>query len=176
MLRVHGSKPKYFHRVVGLNSRLDALQAAIVRVKLRHLDVWTRGRQRNAAAFDEAFLAAGARVSGEPENVGGLPLATPRPVPEGARHIYNQYVIRVPAERRDALRTHLQEQGIGSEIYYPLGLHEQECFAELGYQRGDLPETEGAAAETLAIPVYPELSANQRLQVVTTVLEFLRPH
>jgi dTDP-4-amino-4,6-dideoxygalactose transaminase len=172
ILRVHGSKPKYYHRVVGVNSRLDALQAAIVRVKLRHLDGWTAARQRNAAFYDAAFAEAGAAPSGSAP--GALPLTTPRPAAAQARHIYNQYVIRVPGERRDALRAHLTEAGIGTEIYYPLGLHEQDCFAELGYQRGDLPETEGATAGTLALPVYPELEKAQLQHVVGSVLGFLR--
>jgi dTDP-4-amino-4,6-dideoxygalactose transaminase len=98
----------------------------------------------------------------------------PRPAPPGARHIYNQYVVRVPADRRDPLRAHLTARRIGTEIYYPLGLHAQACFADLGYRPGDLPETEAAARETLALPVYPELSHEQQEHVVSSVVEFLR--
>ncbi len=173
VLRVHGAKPKYHHHVVGLNSRLDALQAAVVRVKLRHLDRWTEGRQRNAARYDAAFLGAGACRSGEPLAEADLPLAVPAQTPPGARHVHNQYVIRVPAGRRDALRAFLAERGIGTEVYYPLGLHQQRCFAHLGYGAGDLPATEQAAAETLALPVYPELTETQQDFVIGSVLEFL---
>jgi len=174
LLRVHGGRPKYYHSVVGLNSRLDALQAAILRVKLRHLDTWTKGRQEHAAYYDDAFAAAGAKVSGVPFSAGGLPLRTPAPAPAPARHIYNQYVIRVPAQLRDPLRQHLSQMGIGTEIYYPVGLHLQECFAFLGGREGDLPETESAARETLALPVYPELTRKQLDAVVREVLNFVR--
>jgi len=174
VLRVHGAKPKYHHHLVGLNSRLDALQAAVVRVKLRHLDRWTEGRQRNAARYDAAFLDAGACRSGEPLDEAELPLAVPAENPPGARHVYNQYVVRVPADRRDALRAFLAERGIGTEVYYPLGLHQQPCFADLGYRAGDLPATEQAADETLALPIYPELSEAQLDTVIGSVLDFLR--
>lgn len=170
ILRVHGAEPKYVHGLVGLNSRLDALQAAVLRVKLRHLEVWTSRRRSHAAAYDAAFAAAGAHACGDAAEAGGLPLATPRPTSSPARHVYNQYVIRVPAERRDALRASLSDRGIGTEIYYPLGLHEQRCFADLGYRHGDLPETEAAAAETLALPIYPELEPAQHEHVVKSVI------
>lgn len=172
ILRLHGSKPKYYHRLVGFNSRLDALQAAVVRVKLRHLDAWTKRRQENAAWYDAVFARAGAATSGGP--AGTLALWTPRPTPPPASHIYNQYVLRVPGELRDPLREELARRKIGSEIYYPLGLHQQECFAELGHREGDLPETEAAARETLAVPVYPELAPAQREHVAETVVDFLR--
>lgn len=172
VLRVHGSKPKYFHRVVGMNSRMDAIQAAIVRVKLRYLEAWSERRRENAARYDAAFGAEGAGVSGGPE--GSLALRTPQPCRAPASHIYNQYVLRVPDRLRDPLRDHLREAGIGSEVYYPLGLHQQECFASLGYEAGALPETEAAARETLAIPVYPELRAEQMDHVVATVVGFVR--
>jgi dTDP-4-amino-4,6-dideoxygalactose transaminase len=174
VLRLHGSKPKYFHKFVGVNSRLDALQAAVVRVKLRHLDDWTKRRQEHAAFYDAAFAEAGASVSGGPAKGGGIALVTPRPATAPANHIYNQYVIRVPGALRDGLRKHLQEAGIGTEIYYPLGLHMQECFADLGYREGDLPETEGAARETLALPVYPELTRAQLEHVARSVVQFVR--
>jgi dTDP-4-amino-4,6-dideoxygalactose transaminase len=174
VIRVHGSKPKYYHKVVGLNSRLDALQAAILRVKLKYLDGWTAGRQRNAAYYDQAFRAAGAQDSPVPLNGGGLPLRIPRAARGKARHIYNQYVIRVPAARRDALIAHLRSRDVGTEIYYPVPLHLQECFRHLGGERGALPHSEAAARETLALPVYPELTEAQRDHVVHAVLEYLR--
>jgi len=174
VLRVHGGKPKYYHRVIGINSRLDSLQAAILRVKLQHLDAWTKGRQENAAAYDAAFAAAGARTSDVPLRSGGLPLRTPLALPAPASHIYNQYVIRVPAALRDGLRKHLADHGVGTEVYYPMCLHLQECFAYLGGRPGDLPASEAAAHETLALPVYPELRPEQKEHVVATVVEFLR--
>lgn len=173
VLRVHGSKPKYFHKVIGFNSRLDALQAAVLRVKLRHLDSWTQGRQKNAAYYDDAFAKKGAKTSTTPLSEGGLPLRTPAPAPKGARHIYNQYVLRVPAAKRDPLMNYLKEQNIGTEVYYPLPLHLQECFAYLNCKAGALPHSESAARETLALPVYPELSAQQLEYVVEKVVEFL---
>jgi dTDP-4-amino-4,6-dideoxygalactose transaminase len=158
VLRVHGGKPKYFHALIGGNFRLDELQAAVLRVKLKYLDGWTAARQRNAAYYDRAFQAAlGSRVT--------TPAAA-----IGRRHIFNQYVVRVP--RRDALRKFLGERGIGTEIYYPVSLHQQECFAYLGYRTGDFPESERAAAETLALPIYPELSEAQLAHVVGSVAEF----
>lgn len=169
VLRDHGGETRYHHRIVGVNSRLDALQAAVLRVKLRHLDVWSERRRANARFYDGAFAARGATDSSAAMNRDGLPVRTPRPAPAPARHIYNQYVIRVPAERREGVRLTLRERGIGTEIYYPLGLHQQECFAELGYAAGDLPETEAAAREVLAIPVYPELREEQLEYVVEQV-------
>ena len=187
VLRVHGSKPKYYHKVVGVNSRLDALQAAVLRVKLKYLDSWTAARQKNAAYYDSAFRKAGALDSSAPlaphptlspggrgqGEGGGLPLRIPLPAPAPARHIYNQYVIRVPASQRDGLREHLKRQNIGTEIYYPLPLHRQECFQNLGLGEGSLPHSEAAARETLALPVYPELSTEQMQHVVQTVTDFL---
>src|SRR5262249_10122006 len=144
ILRVHGGKPKYFHSFIGGNFRLDELQAAVLNIKLRHLDNWTAGRQRNAGLYDAAFARAG---------VGGV-LTTPV-ARSGDRHIYNQYVIRV--RDRDPLREHLAANGVGTEIYYPVPLHLQKCFAYLGHRGGDFPESERAAAEVLALPIYPEL-------------------
>jgi dTDP-4-amino-4,6-dideoxygalactose transaminase len=159
VLRVHGGKPKYFHAVIGGNFRIDELQAAVLRVKLKYLDGWTLARQRNAAYYDEAFAqtALGPRV------------VTPRSTGRG-RHIFNQYVVRV--ERRDALRTFLSERRVGTEIYYPMPLHLQQCFAYLGYKRGDFPHSERAAAETLALPIYPELTEAQLRAVIEGVTEF----
>jgi len=159
ILRVHGGKPKYYHAVIGGNFRLDELQAAVLNVKLKHLDAWTAGRQRNAAYYDRAFAAAklGERVKTQ--------VALP-----GYRHIYNQYCIRVT--ERDRMRAHLTECGIGTEIYYPVPLHLQKCFEYLGYRPGDLPESEKAANETLALPIYPELTSEQLQYVVDSVARF----
>lgn len=142
-LRVHGSKVRYYHDEVGTNSRLDSLQAAVLRVKLRHLDEWTRRRQENAALYFELL--------GSP----GLPIVLPEAPESATRHVRNQFVIR--AERRDSLRQHLAGLGIGSEIYYPLPLHEQKCFAHLGYEKGSFPVSEAASEQVLALPVYSEL-------------------
>jgi dTDP-4-amino-4,6-dideoxygalactose transaminase len=159
ILRVHGGKPKYFHALIGGNFRIDELQAAVLRVKLKYLDGWTEGRQRNAAYYDSAFADAAL----------GSALRTPFAA-AGQRHIFNQYVVR--AERRDALRARLAERGIGSEIYYPVPLHMQACFAYLNYRAGDFPQSERAAGETLALPIYPELEQGQLAHVVATVAEF----
>lgn len=174
ILRLHGSKPKYYHKISGFNSRLDALQAAVLRVKLKHLDTWTAGRQRNAAQYDQIFAGAGAKTSAVPMVEGGFELRTPQPAASGARHIYNQYVIRVPAQKRDALKLHLQEKDVGTEIYYPVPLHRQQCFAYLGYEVGSLPMAEAAARESLALPIYPELTANQIQFVADTIIQFLK--
>jgi dTDP-4-amino-4,6-dideoxygalactose transaminase len=159
VLRVHGGKPKYFHAVIGGNFRIDELQAAVLRVKLKYLDGWTEGRQRNAAYYDSAFADAGL----------GAKLRTPHAI-EGRRHIFNQYVVR--AQRRDALKQRLAERGIGTEIYYPMPLHLQACFAYLNYKAGDFPHSELAAQETLALPIYPELEQAQLDHVVASVAEF----
>ena len=159
ILRVHGSKPKYHHQVVGGNFRLDALQAAIVAVKLEYLDGWTALRQENAARYRELFAS-----SGLTERVG-------LPVEKENRHIYNQFIIRI-ADDRDDLRTYLGAQGIGTEIYYPVPMHLQACFASLGYGPGDFPMSEQAAAQTLALPIYPELSPDQQAYVVEKIGAF----
>lgn len=160
-LRVHGSFERYYHKWVGLNSRLDAMQAAILRVKLPHLDAWTEARQRNAATYRELFIDK------------GLTEAIHLPVKyDNGRHIYNQFVIRV-ADKRDELKQFLQENDIGSDIYYPVSLHLQECFAYLGYKAGDFPESERASRETLALPIYPELKTEQQEFVVDKIAEFV---
>lgn len=159
ILRVHGSEPKYYHKVVGINSRLDALQAAVLGVKLRHLDAWTEGRRLNAKRYTE-------RLENLRPSSG---IVTPTESGRG-RHIYNQYVIRAP--RRDALVEFLKSNGIGCEIYYPVPLHLQECFRDLGWREGDLPESELAARETLALPVYPELTEEMQDYVVETIGRF----
>lgn len=160
VLRMHGSKPKYFHKLIGGNFRLDALQAAVVSVKLKYLDGWSKKRQENARRYDALFAEAG--LTGKI----GLPTVVQN------RHIFNQYVIRVP-QKRDDLRTHLGEKGVGSEIYYPLPLHLQECFADLGYGKASFPEAEKAAEETLALPIYPELSDEQLTYVVDCIKGFM---
>jgi dTDP-4-amino-4,6-dideoxygalactose transaminase len=159
VLRVHGGKPKYFHALIGGNFRIDELQAAILRVKLKYLDGWTAARQRNAGYYSAAF-----------EQAGLAPRVRPPSLAAHGRHIFNQYVIR--AERRDALRAALAERGIGSEIYYPVPLHLQQCFAYLGYAGGDFPESERAADETLALPIYPELTEAQLAAVVAGIRQF----
>jgi dTDP-4-amino-4,6-dideoxygalactose transaminase len=156
VLRVHGSKPKYYHALIGGNFRIDELQAAVLNVKLPLLDDWSAARARNAAFYDAAFARAGLSEQ----------VQTPTRLP-GTRHIYNQYVIR--ARGRDGLRQHLGAQGVGTEIYYPVPLHLQQCFAYLGGKNGDFPRAEQAAAETLALPIYPELSQTQLQYVVDTI-------
>ncbi len=176
VLRVHGGRAKYYHDVVGGNFRLDALQAAVLLVKLDHLDDWTAGRQKNAAIYKRLFGEAGA--SGEPRAVAGPARADsvkgivpPDELP-GRRHIYNQFVIR--AARRDALRAFLTERGIGNEVYYPAPFHMQKCYAGLGYKEGDFPESERAARESLALPIYPELTGAMIAEVAGAVMEFAR--
>jgi dTDP-4-amino-4,6-dideoxygalactose transaminase len=161
VLRVHGGKPKYFHAVIGGNFRIDELQAAVLRVKLKYLDGWTEARRRNAAYYDAAFAAAGLADK----------VTTPRATVAG-RHIFNQYIVRV--QNRDALKDHLTKHSIGTEIYYPVPLHLQQCFAYLEHVPGDFPESERAAAETLALPIYPELSQAQLDHVVASVADFHR--
>jgi len=163
MLRVHGEEQKYHHKVVGINSRLDALQAAVLRVKLPHLDDWTTGRQRKAQQYELMFGDAGLGDKVE------LPF-----VRSNARHIFHQFVVRVRHGKRDDLRAHLRERGVGTDVYYPVPLHLQECFAYLGYKEGDFPVGELAAKETLALPVYPELTDEQQAYVVSAIGEFFR--
>jgi dTDP-4-amino-4,6-dideoxygalactose transaminase len=156
VLRVHGGKPKYYHALIGGNFRIDELQAAVLNIKLKHLDDWSAGRQRNAAFYDAAFEAA--RL--------GDAVHTP-PAAAGVRHIYNQYIIR--ARDRDGLRRHLASAAIGTEIYYPVPLHLQQCFAYLGGKAGDYPHSERAAAQALALPIYPELTETQLQYVVDSI-------
>jgi dTDP-4-amino-4,6-dideoxygalactose transaminase len=157
LLRQHGGRPKYYHQVVGGNFRLDALQAAVLMVKLPHLASWTEARRVNAQRYRALFAA------------GKLPpeLVLPSDAPG---HIYNQFTVRAP--RRDALRDHLTKAGIGTEIYYPVPFHVQPCFADLGYQPGAFPHSERAAAEVLALPIYPELTQAQQGYVVGKIAEF----
>ncbi len=175
ILRGHGSKPKYYHRMVGGNFRLDALQGAIVSAKLQHLDKWTDGRRRNAERYNRLFAGSGLSVGNtrawaEGRDSTSHPLDVVLPTEATQRHVFNQYIIRVSS--RDALKAHLQQKGIGTEIYYPVPMHAQECFKGLGYRVGDFPESEAAAAHTLALPIYPELTDEQAGYVVESIREF----
>ncbi len=161
MLRDHGSRTKYQYDLLGVNSRLDALQAAVLRVKLRHLDSWTEGRQRNAQRYCELFAQHGLA------KVVKLPVA-----PAGSSHVYHQFTIRVP--RRDALRAHLQQNGIPAEIYYPHPLHLQPAFAGLGYRPGSMPVAEATCAQVLSLPIFAELTSAQQEAIVQAIAEFYR--
>ncbi|HSR35822.1 MAG TPA: DegT/DnrJ/EryC1/StrS family aminotransferase [Desulfurivibrionaceae bacterium] len=171
VLRVHGSKPKYYHRLIGGNFRLDPIQAVVLDIKLPHLPVWHQARRANAARYQEMFAGAGLLASGK--------VVLPQAVYAGAagqdaadHHIYNQFVIR--AQDRDGLIKHLHAAGIGAEIYYPVPLHRQECVASVGYNQLSFPESERAAEETLALPIYPELTEAMQQEVVAAVAAFYR--
>jgi dTDP-4-amino-4,6-dideoxygalactose transaminase len=157
VLRLHGGKPKYYHAMIGGNFRLDAIQAAILLVKLKYLDDWSAGRQANAARYDAMFAEQAPHI--------GTPT-----VRKGVRHIYNQYTLRIAD--REGLRAHLTQKGVGTEIYYPVPLHLQKCFASLGYKAGDCPVAEAAANSVLAIPIYPELNVEQQQYVVDACAAF----
>lgn len=157
----HGMQPRYHHKVLGINSRLDTIQAAILRIKLRQLESYNVARQQNAQRYNEMFTNEG--LTGEFE----LPFQSPH-----AKHIWNQYGIRIANGERDGLRQHLQSVGISTEIYYPIPLHLQECFKELGYSEGSLPHTEAAAKEILHLPIYPELSVEEQVAVVRGIKQF----
>ncbi|MEO6909726.1 MAG: DegT/DnrJ/EryC1/StrS family aminotransferase [Edaphobacter sp.] len=164
MLRAHGMRRRYFHDEVGWNSRLDTIQAAVLEVKLRYLPQWNQQRRDHAARYDQLFRAAGLAAPTTAEGV-VLPFTDPRATP-----VFHQYVIRAP--RRDALRQHLTDHQIGSEIYYPLPLHLQTSLANLGYKQGDFPVSEAAAAEVLALPMYPELRGDEQQSVVEAIAAF----
>ncbi len=169
VLRVHGMKPKYVHKYVGVNSRLDALQAVVLSIKLKKLDACHQKRREHADYYQDLFEKAGLTESGDvvlPKETHGGDSAF--------RHVYNQYVIRV--RKRDALRAFLAKEGVGTEVYYPIPLHLQECFADLGHHEGDFPESERAAKETLALPVYPELTEKMQEYVVGRIAAFCREH
>jgi dTDP-4-amino-4,6-dideoxygalactose transaminase len=183
LMRNHGAEPKYFHKFVGGNFRLDALQAAVLRIKAKHLPAWTEARRRNAARYRRLFEQAGLSERGA-SGAGVPPIGLPVEV-SNRYHIYNQFVVRVPDKTeaaggrreaeggspRDRLRAHLEARGIGVEIYYPVPFHLQECFASLGYREGDFPEAEKAARETLALPIYGELTEAQQRYVVEAIAE-----
>jgi dTDP-4-amino-4,6-dideoxygalactose transaminase len=151
-------EPRYYHHVVGINSRLDTIQAAVLNVKMPHLEPWARQRETNALDYHSLFAEYGL------DKVLTLPQTA-----RAARHVWNQYTIRVPDGRRDELRKHLTAAKIGTEIYYPVPLHEQACFASLGYKLGSLPETERAAREVLALPIFPELTSDEQQTVVASI-------
>jgi dTDP-4-amino-4,6-dideoxygalactose transaminase len=163
-LRNHGMEPRYYHQYVGGNFRIDALQSAVLHVKLPHLDTWSAARRERAAIYRQEFASRGLdeilKLPAEPWASSGLP----------NHHIYNQFVVRVP--QRDALRQHLHANDIGTEVYYPLALHQQECFKELGYGAGDFPEAERAARETMALPIYPELTREEQIYTIEKIAEF----
>lgn len=161
LLASHGMQPRYYHKLVGINSRLDTIQAAILNVKIAHLDEYTSARKRNAARYDQMFAACGLT-----ETI-GLPVKM-----QNALHVWNQYGIRVTEGHRDALRKHLTAQGIGNEVYYPVALHQQECFRDLGYSDGSLPHTEQACKEILHLPIYPELTEREQDAVVDGIVEY----
>jgi dTDP-4-amino-4,6-dideoxygalactose transaminase len=161
LLRVHGMEPKYYHHAVGGNFRMDELQAAVLRVKAPHLAAWTEARRLNASRYGRMF-----------ETAGLLERVTLPTEPRDRRHIFNQFVIRTPD--RDALKRHLDSRGVGNEIYYPVPFHLQPCFADLGYARGAFPNAERAASESLAIPIYGELTTEQQSTVVNAVAEFMQ--
>jgi dTDP-4-amino-4,6-dideoxygalactose transaminase len=162
-LRVHGGRQMYHHKWVGWNSRLDALQAAVLKVKLPHLDDWSAERAANADGYDRLLTESGLVESGAVQ----LPVRT-----DEARHIFNQYTLR--AERRDELKQRLGERAIGCSVYYPVPLHLQECFQELGYKEGDFPHAERACREVISLPIYPELTGEQQQRVVEEIVDFYR--
>jgi dTDP-4-amino-4,6-dideoxygalactose transaminase len=167
MLRSHGMRRRYFHDEIGWNSRLDTLQAAILLVKLRYIDQWNQQRSARAHAYDELFRSAGVAETGlYPAHGVILPYVDPR-----GTHVFHQYVIRTP--RRDALKSFLTERSIGSEIYYPVPLHLQACLQQLGYAEGAFPESERAAKEVLALPMFPELTQEEQQSVVNSIADFL---
>jgi len=161
LLRVHGMRPRYYHQAIGINSRLDSLQAAVLNVKLPHLEKWTEMRIKNALKYNQLFGAAGL--------AGRLELPTVEIV---GRHVWNQYVIRVAGGHRDALRNYLKEAKVGTEIYYPVPLHRQACFSDLDYPNGSLPETEKAAIVTLALPIFPEITDEEQQYVVQKIAAY----
>ena len=168
IIRVHGSKPKYVHKFRGGNFRLDALQAAILNVKLPHLDRWTHQRQENALRYADLFREGDLVKHRQVE----LPYEAYADKKVREHHIYNQFVIRV--KNRDGLLSHLKDKGIGTEVYYPIPLHLQDCFLALGYKAGDFPESERAAKETLALPIYPELTMEMQKFVVNIIESYFK--
>jgi dTDP-4-amino-4,6-dideoxygalactose transaminase len=176
--RVHGGEPKYYHRVIGGNFRLDALQAAVIRVKLPYLNQWSESRRKNAERYNQLFISAGlaeetGRIEFDDNNSVLLPKAVYKDI-EGIKnyHIYNQYIIRV--EDRDDLKRALSDNGVSTEIYYPVPFHLQDCFSDLGYHEGDFPHAENAGKNSLALPIYPELRDEQILYVVDKIKEFIK--
>jgi dTDP-4-amino-4,6-dideoxygalactose transaminase len=177
ILRVHGGKPKYYHKIIGGNFRLDAIQAAVLNVKLPHLDDWSAQRRGNAELYTKLFIEAGlaeetGKTKFDAKNTVLLPRAVYKDSGVKNYHIYNQYIIRT--KDRDAVRKHLSDSGIGSEIYYPVPFHLQECFSSLGYKKGDFPLAEEAADDSIALPIYPELTNEQQKYVVDKIAESIK--
>lgn len=164
LLRGHGMAPRYYHQIVGINSRLDTLQAAVLNIKLPHLDQWSDMRAANAERYTRLFTAVGL------DRVLGLPT-----VAKERRHVWNQYIVRIPDGKRDALREHLANLKVGTEIYYPVPMHMQACFQSLGYKPEDVPESAKAARETIALPIFPELTAAEQQAVVSAIAAFFPP-
>ena len=161
LLRAHGMKPRYYHRMIGVNSRLDSIQAAVLNTKLSKLADWTEARRRNAQQYHELFAASGL------SNVLTLPHSS-----DGVGHVWNQYTVRVHGGQRDNLRKSLADAGVATEIYYPIPLHLQECFRKLGYGKGSLPETERAASEVLSLPIFPMMTHSEQQTVVSRIVQF----
>lgn len=171
ILRLHGAKPKYHHKYVGINSRLDAIQAAILSVKLKYLDVWSSKRKTIADSYNEFFSAAGIHVSDLSDKVGlVLPVETTGNSQNQGKHIYHQYTIRV--NRRDELQEWLKEKGVGTSVYYPVPLHIQECFSELNYSPQDCPVSMQVSQQAISLPIYPELNQDQIEYVVSSIFDF----
>jgi dTDP-4-amino-4,6-dideoxygalactose transaminase len=176
ILRVHGGYPKYYHKFIGGNFRIDAIQSAVINIKLPHLDGWSEQRRENAETYNKLFIEAGlseetGKIKFDEKNKVLLPKAVYKDSGINNYHIFNQYIVRV--EMRDELRKFLSENEIGNEIYYPVPFHLQECFANLGYSKGDFPVAESAAASSIALPIYPELSEDQISFVVSKIKEFI---
>jgi dTDP-4-amino-4,6-dideoxygalactose transaminase len=176
ILRVHGGYPKYYHKFIGGNFRIDAIQSAVINIKLPHLDGWSEQRRENAETYNKLFIEAGlaeetGKIKFDEKNKVLLPKAVYKDSGVNNYHIFNQYIVRV--EMRDELRKFLSENEIGNEIYYPVPFHLQECFANLGYSKGDFPVAESAAASSIALPIYPELSEDQISFVVSKIKEFI---
>ena len=176
IMRVHGGKPKYYHKIIGGNFRIDALQAAVLNVKLPHLDGWSAKRRENAALYTKLFCEKGlaedtGRCAFDLNNAVLLPKAVYQDSGVTNYHIFNQYVIRV--QQRDELRKFLSDSGIGNEIYYPVPFHRQECFAYLHSVDAEFPISNAAAADTIAVPIYPELTPEQIGYVVNTIAQFI---
>lgn len=187
ILRAHGAEPKYYHRLVGANFRIDALQAALLRIKLRHLNDYTAKRQSNAALYSKLLMASGLASFNTDSDVCAAYCASSKmdanaaaaslllPVACQSRHIYNQYIVRVKgAGQRDELRNFLKNKNVATEVYYPVPLHLQECFAALNHAPGDFPMAETAAAETLALPIFPELTAGEIQYVAEQIVAFFQ--
>ncbi|MDA7949844.1 MAG: DegT/DnrJ/EryC1/StrS family aminotransferase [Pirellulaceae bacterium] len=163
LLRVHGMRPRYYHKVVGINSRLDAMQAAVLNVKARYLDQWTAARQKHASRYHELLsMTALSQIISLPETT------------DGCKHVWNQFTLRIPNGKRNALREFLSNQNVGTEIYYPVPLHQQECFASLGWEHGSLPETEKAVEEVLHLPIFPGITEQEQIYVVKNIMNFYR--